>query len=402
MISVFTPSHTAQWLARAYASLAEQTCRDWEWVLLLNGAAQSADVAFDDPRVKIYREAGNGHVGALKKRCCELASGSLLVEFDVDDELAPSCLEELSKVDGDFLYSNCIEINSNGTPHVFSPFYGWQYRDVEWDGKPQKEAIAPEPYPSNLSRIWYAPNHVRAWRRDFYWKVGGHNEGMLIADDHELILRSYIAGGKFVHIDKPLYIYHIHGKNTWLKNCAQIQRDQWSNYDKYIWPAIERWADEKDLLKIDLGGGIDKKDGYLGYDLQNAEITGDLNERWDLEDHSVGILRAHDIIEHLRDPIHVMNEAYRVLAPNGFFMISVPSALGQGGFCDPTHVSYWVQRSFRYYTEPGIRRYIEPRCTCKFQEMRLRDHLKYDNLPYVEAHLIAVKDAYRLHGAYHW
>jgi len=175
----------------------------------------------------------------------------------------------------------------------------------------------------------------------------------------------------------------------------------WQNYDKYIFPMVEKWADDNQLLKIDLGGGINKASGYTSYDLKSGDITGDLNETWNLQDNSVGVLRAHDCIEHLKNPIHTMNEAYRVLAPGGYFMILVPSALGDGGYCDPTHVSHWVKRSFRYYTEQNMRAFIEPACTCKFQIMKLKEVTKWEGIPYIEAHLIAVKGN-RNHGAFDW
>lgn len=46
-----------------------------------------------------------------------------------------------------------------------------------------------------------------------------------------------------------------------------------------------------------------------------------------------------------------MNELWRVLVPGGLAKVIVPHAtLGDGGHCDPTHVSYWTQSDFEYYT----------------------------------------------------
>jgi len=142
-----------------------------------------------------------------------------------------------------------------------------------------------------------------------------------------------------------------------------------------------------------------KAKGYISYDKYDADLTGDLNSKWGLNDNSVGIIRAHDAIEHLRDPIHTMNEAWRVLCHGGFFMIQVPSTDGMGAWSDPTHCSYWNIRSFRHYTEEGMRRYLRG-CNCRFQIVRLRNIIKWeDKIPYVEAHLIAIKeDNPRFHG----
>lgn len=89
--------------------------------------------------------------------------------------------------------------------------------------------------------------------------------------------------------------------------------------------------------------------GYTCIDIINADIIADLNNSWPLEDNSVEKIRAYDAIEHLKDPIHTMNEAYRVLTPGGVFEIFVPSTDGRGAWQDPTHVSFWNHNSFFYY-----------------------------------------------------
>jgi SAM-dependent methyltransferase len=177
-------------------------------------------------------------------------------------------------------------------------------------------------------------------------------------------------------------------------------------YNKNIWPLAEFWTRKNKLTKIDLCGGIGTPDGYLALDRRIPKgmngLVCDLNKKWPVADGSVGLLRAHDAIEHLVDPIHTMNEAYRILAPGGFFMILVPSTNGQGAFCDPTHRSFWNKLSFRYYTDKRFAAYI-PDCHARFQISRIiewfpSEQHRIDNIPYVEAHLFALKGAYRSMG----
>lgn len=78
-------------------------------------------------------------------------------------------------------------------------------------------------------------------------------------------------------------------------------------------------------------------------------LVADLNGKWPFYDGSVDHFRAHDIIEHLRDKIHTMNEAWRCLKPKGTIEVVVPTTDGPGAFMDPTHVSFWHERSFMYY-----------------------------------------------------
>ena len=384
MISVITPTNDTKYMQRAYASLLAQTYQDWEWIVLLNGPAiwNAAD-----ERVKIHSTDTTGNVGALKKEAFSLGNGEWLVELDHDDELLPECLAEIKKSKADFVYSDNIRVGDE----LFSPVYGW-----ETVQGPQPYVRSPDPLPSNLSRIWFAPDHVRAWRSSFYHKLGGH-ASMPVGDDHDLVCRSYLYG-TVEHIEKPLYRYHVHGQNTWLQNADAIQDIMWQTHDKYFGAMQAKWCWENHLRLIDLGGAIDSPFEFESYDRHNADIIGDLNDKWLLKDNSIGYFRAHDIVEHLKDPVHTMNEAYRCLTHGGLLDILVPSTDGQGAWCDPTHVSFWNIRSFRYYTEANMRRYIEPECNVRFQVVKLVNVVMWGSVPYVHAQLLAIKDGPRYHG----
>jgi len=78
-------------------------------------------------------------------------------------------------------------------------------------------------------------------------------------------------------------------------------------------------------------------------------IVADLTKPWPFHDGGVDHFRAHDIIEHLADKIHTMNEAWRSLRHGGTIEIVVPTTEGSGAWQDPTHVSFWNRRSFLYF-----------------------------------------------------
>lgn len=411
LYSIIIPFHKSNFIQEAIVSCQEQTFQDFEIVLVPNGDVLKDISLLEElvniPKVKVYPfEFGDGKVGALKRYGFLKSEGEYLVELDFDDLLTPDCLEklktEIDKDQPDFIYSNFCQVNLTGdTSNLWSPYYGWSYRDYIYKGKVLKETLSPEFVPQNISRIWFNANHIRVWKASFYKEIGGHDPSMRISDDHDLVLRSYLKG-KCRHIDDCLYIYRVHDNNTtWLLN-QEIQDTMWLTYDRYIWKLVEKWADDNKLRKIDLAGGINPAEGYENYDIQHgAQIIGDLDKKWKLKDNSIGVLRADNAIEHFKDPIHTMNEAYRVLAHGGVFMISVPSALGAGGFQDPTHVSYWVRSSFQYYTEANMRKYIEPMCKCKFQVMKLVDEDRW-GLPFVTAHLIKLDEGKRFYGAMDW
>jgi O-antigen biosynthesis protein len=392
-ISIFTPTHKPIYLDRLYRSLQDQTYSNWEWIIVPNNGAVVEPI--QDERVKLFSNIDSDNIGYLKKHAASQATGEVVVEVDHDDELFPTAIEECVKAFADptvdFAYSNCCDVRENYVPRCFGAEYGWINRICKFKEYELIETVAFPPDPACLSKIWYAPNHFRAWRKEFYDKIGGHDVSLDILDDQDIMCRTYIQG-KMHHIDKPLYVYHIHNENTcYGEKNKRIQDETWALHDKYIYPLVERWSDLNGLRKIDLCGGHSKPNGYESVDLEQGDIPADLNHRWPFEDGSVGVFRAHDAIEHLRNPIHVMKEAYRCLAPNGWFLTQTPSTDGRGAFQDPTHVSFWNSNSFWYYTRAEQAKYINT--PVRFQLNRVKnffpsDWHRFHNIPYVKADLL--------------
>jgi O-antigen biosynthesis protein len=389
-ISIFTPTHKSKYLIDAYESIKDQEFD--EWVVVHNNGSEP--IGFDDERVKeIKVDIESSNVGMYKRIACENCTGDILVELDHDDLLTPNAIKEICKAFEDdevgFVYSNpLISRMDGGKQERFLAEHGWEYRRTNFQGKLLDQPIAFEPTPASVSKIWYAPDHVRAFRKNVYEEAGGYDAGLEILDDQDLMCRMYQIT-KFHHIDKPLYVYRIHGENTWLEKNQKIQDGVLPLYDKYIESMTLKWAEG--LLKIDLGGRLNGHLGYTSVDLKAAEINCDLNGEWPFEDGSVGVVRAFDVFEHLKDPLHTMKELYRVLAPGGYAFIQVPSTDGRGAFQDPTHVSFWNENSFLYYTDQSWAQYIDT--PVRFQAMRLYTTAKNEQqVCWTVAHLVKVAD----------
>jgi glycosyltransferase involved in cell wall biosynthesis len=392
-ISVFTPTHKPIYLDRLFRSLQEQTYSDWEWVIVPNNGAIVEP--FNDDRVKIFPCNDSENIGFLKRYAAGKSTGEVVVEVDHDDELFPTAIEECAKafvdLTVDFAYSNCCDVRENYIPRCFGPDWGWINRVCNFKEHELIETVSFPPNPASISKIWYSPNHFRAWRKSFYDKIGGHDASLDVLDDQDILCRTYIQG-KMMHIDKPLYVYHLHQENTcYGEKNAKIQEGTLMLHDKYIYPLVERWSDLNNLRKIDLCGGHSKPEGYESVDLEHGDILANLNERWPFEDGSVGVFRAHDALEHLKDPIHTMKEAYRCLAPDGWFLTQTPSTDGRGAFQDPTHVSFFNSNSFWYYTRAEQAKYINT--PVRFQLNRIKNFYPSDwhqihNILYVKADLL--------------
>lgn len=397
-LSLFTPTHDARYLRDAYESIREQPFD--EWVVLYNGGACPA--GFDDPRVReVTCDDLPPWVGALKRRAVEHCTGDILLELDHDDLLAPDAIAEVRAAfedpDVGFVYSNTVHATLDLEPAArFAVGHGWQYRPAEFHGQALDEAIAFEPTPAAVSRIWYAPNHVRAFRREAYERAGGYSDQMRVLDDEDLMCRLYRVT-RFHHIDKPLYIQRGHPACAQVVHNAEIQANVYRLYDQYTESLALTWAKREGLRALDLGGRFGATAGYETVDRREADVCCDLERRWPFEDGSVGVVRAFDVFEHLRDTLHTMRELYRVLAPGGYAIIQVPSTDGRGAFQDPTHCSWWNENSFLYYTHRDWAKYIDT--PVRFQALRLYTTEKdARQVCWVRADLLKLAEGLRVPG----
>jgi hypothetical protein len=392
-ISIFTPTHDLTYIGELYDSLKDQDF--YEWVIVLNGHAKSEGLFTDDPRVKTLVAPPDTppFVGALKRFACTQCTGDIFLEADHDDLLMPGAFEKVREAFTDvtgFVYSDSA--NFAGDFEVTAEYdssCGWVYRWFDYKGHPMRTDVCFPLTPLSCSQIWFAPNHLRAWSKEAYWAAGGHDPGMRVLDDQDLMSRTYLVT-RFAHIDECLYLYRITGNNTWLVHNQEIQDNIPRLRDKYLERMVLKWCGDEGLMAVDLGAAHNPAPGYIGVDLKGTDVDADLNGAWPFADSSVGIIRAYDIFEHLRDPLHTMKEAYRVLAPDGHLIAQVPSTDGRGAFQDPTHVSFWNQNSWLYATDARWAKYIGT--PYRFMEVSVGTTPKDEwEVCWTSAHLVALK-----------
>ena len=240
LVSVFTPVfRTGERIYRTYRSLLDQTFDNWEWVVVDDSDDDGAtrqrldSLAVADPRVAIHVSRHSGRIGETKRRACALCRGEILVELDHDDELTPNALADVvaafeARPDAGFAYSDCAEVDESTGVSLTYPA-GWAfgygcYRTELYRGRSLQVAVAPPVNATTIRHIVSAPNHVRAWRRDAYWRIGGHNPGLHVADDYELLVRTFLSV-PMVHIPRLCYIQHLNsGANAQDRRRPEIQR----------------------------------------------------------------------------------------------------------------------------------------------------------------------------------
>jgi SAM-dependent methyltransferase len=282
------------------------------------------------------------------------------------------------------------------------PKNGWVDYGFDFDNRHYRVPRTPLVCPRSLADIYYAPDHVRAWKAELYRKIGGHDINLAVGDDHDLLCRTYLANAKMVKIEQPLYMYREGEQNTYSKNLEKIREVSNANKDKYLRRMGERWCRDNGHPMIDMGAAraFGKKDGYLRLDISDEkgiDIVHDATKPLPWPDSSIGIFHCQDFLEHIPigKTVQLMNEFYRCLVPGGWLHSSTPSTDGRGAFQDPTHVSFWNSNSFWYYTSAGHRGMV-PEIKTEFQAVRVTNSYpgkfcETHKILYVNADLIAMK-----------
>lgn len=120
--------------------------------------------------------------------------------------------------------------------------------------------------------------------------------------------------------------------------------------------------------RINLGSGKDYKQGWLNIDiLDRAEpdLVLDLAAPLTLplavaaagpgplvlEEHSVDVINANNVLEHVPDLASLMGNCLRLLREGGEFRIEVPYEGAPSAWQDPTHVRAMNENSWIYYTD---------------------------------------------------
>lgn len=104
---------------------------------------------------------------------------------------------------------------------------------------------------------------------------------------------------------------------------------------------------------LDLGCGKKKRDGAIGVDFSDrhdADVIHNLNHfPYPFDDESVDEIYMDNCLEHLDEPIKVMEEIHRIIKPKSFVKIIVPYFRSVHAFIDPTHKTFYTVDSFSYY-----------------------------------------------------
>ena len=217
LMSVITTTfNSGSKILRPLRSLQAQSYQDWEWIIWDDSKddatyKQLLAMQAQDLRIRVFKApAHSGYIGNMKRLAGSLAQGAFIVEVDHDDDLHPDLLRWIhdaaaANPEAGFFYTDCAELTEDTyEPATYGEFFGMGYEMhvYQWSAFHKcyiANTNAAAPNGLTLSHIVGVPNHVRVWRTAVYDRVGRHNPSLSVADDYDLILRTYLET-PFCHI----------------------------------------------------------------------------------------------------------------------------------------------------------------------------------------------------------
>lgn len=202
--SVVIPAYNvADYLEKCVASVAAQSCEDWEAILVDDGSTDGATGALCDAlaarhggKIRVIHQS-NGGLGAARNTGMEAARGDYLVFLDSDDYIAPDMLECLAaRIDATHcdIYTFGFFVDADGTisaPHL--------------DDLPVGKPFTMEEYPKLLLATPNAWN--RAYRREFFLESGVRYPGRVWFEDIRTTMKLFALAESVEAIDRALYYY---------------------------------------------------------------------------------------------------------------------------------------------------------------------------------------------------
>ncbi len=113
-------------------------------------------------------------------------------------------------------------------------------------------------------------------------------------------------------------------------------------------------------MKLDVGCGENKKQGFLGVDIiggENVDFVMDVC-KLDFEDNSIEELFSRRCIQHV-DNKKALSEIFRILKPDGVFTIVVASWYGWLYYHLHLSKSYGNYETFHFYTDSKLKKILE-------------------------------------------
>lgn len=128
-------------------------------------------------------------------------------------------------------------------------------------------------------------------------------------------------------------------------------------------------------MKINVGCGNDKKEGYLNIDSEaSAKPDKKVNldkYPWPFKANSCDEFYCSHVLEHLQEPVKAINEMHRILKKGGELVVIAPFYASPGAFYDLTHKHFFGYRSFDSFCDGRAYNYMSKGAKFSYKKRRL-------------------------------
>jgi predicted SAM-dependent methyltransferase len=124
---------------------------------------------------------------------------------------------------------------------------------------------------------------------------------------------------------------------------------------------MQKALKEVQALKLDIGCGGNKKQGFLGVDInpgENVDFVMDVC-KLEFEDNSVEEIFSRRCIQHVKGDKKALNEIFRVLKPDCIFTLQVASWYGWLYYRLHLSTSYGNYKTFHLYRDSKIKKLLK-------------------------------------------
>lgn len=211
LFSIIVPVYkVGEYLPKCVESILEQTCSDFEVILIDDGSpdncpAMCDEYAIHDERVKVLHKSNGGLVDA-RKSGVDIATGKYLIFVDGDDFIEPTYLEDFKKIIDtyvpDIICCGYYEYR-DGERKVCNPMKPYGYYD--------KAKIVREIFPILIEDErgrYYPPSlWAKAYKRELYQQQQQVTGRVSVGEDHACTKPCIYHAESMYVLDKCLYNY---------------------------------------------------------------------------------------------------------------------------------------------------------------------------------------------------
>jgi glycosyltransferase involved in cell wall biosynthesis len=244
-VSICIPAYNREkWIGSAIDSALAQTWPDKEVIVVDDGSSDRTRQICEQygNRIIFARQDHLGG-GAARNHLLRLASGDWIQYLDSDDYLLPT------KVMAQLESAACV---TELPEAIFGPFL-WESWENDTVVSRRRIHLSD---PGSFIKTWLRLEHLQIGafliRREPLIVLGGWNESLPVAEDHELWQRMLLSGWRFQFVDEPLIVWRQWSREAWGNRMAEqaiyCVADQLSIFRSQL---VERgqWSHELQLIE---------------------------------------------------------------------------------------------------------------------------------------------------------